>query len=1299
MDNVLSKLFELKPPIDFHTGNYAKALTKLINNAFTKTQHFIFELIQNADDSPSRKGDLHIEIDIYYFDHYILFQHNGSPFFEGDVVSICSVGYSDLDNIPINHFHLHKKSHDPDKIGYKGIGFKSVFRLSNCCYIISGDYKFKFDANFEGWKDHKYPWQLIPLEFSPNELPMFISNLLDTNKTNIIIKLTDDLIDNTEKRDIIYKNSKTIASTATILLYLRHIKSIKVHNGNMQLSEIQRQDIDKSIRKLSKKNGRLDEKYFLTEKFTVDIPDNINGYLKTLSDEQCPEKHKKAKSVAISFAAELAKEADKFVLKEHNYDNKGLYLFSYLPTNVKLSFPFVINAEFLLDEGRSNILSDNMWNEFLFGNIASLLFKWFSIIVKSNYDFKFEFLKLYRRKFINTQESMPHQSPYNVKFDEALKVVRFIPPQNESHEDFLLVEESIVDYTGFNHQFNTTNDAAKILKKDGLDIAHEKIYKIERLLDIGASKFADEELWALLKSVQFTNNIETSVKLISYLHNYLKKDKDSTTFSNLHDIAFLLDENLCWRTPVDVFLPANHEILPYGLEVDVHYINDDIIQYINENIEIKMWLASIGLKEPSTVGLARKVIDTYLDDTDNIDINTAIRLGRYFFAIFRHLDEKLLTTLSQKLPVVCNVNQLTFAQLCYLSDYYKPELPLQNSLADNGVFFVSPEYVSKGQSLSEWKAFWKKISVSEQMIKVQIPPNLNGQKVCRTDLIRQLPEIEGYFTFLDEKPEYNLAVRNFRNEPNQHHIRNLYSVTFVEKTENNPLFAETFWNHLIEFKIININRDSTEYFHRLNQNSNRGESVPTYIQFFARRKQCLPDTNSICRVSGDLFSPDLEMLVTNVFPTVKLPNLNKEWAEYLGIKTKLTLDDCLKILEYCAKQQVNNNLISRIENTYKYMIETLKSHTSDEAHKQAQSWMGLLLAADNTFKKPSELYFFNLPNAPLPNNRESFLKDSNLQHEVMLQVATLFNLKIISANELEPLTHDEYESNELKSLVKSRLSFITKLVHFKSGEPPEDTRNRVLQTLDSIKFYICTNLEIVYSKNSNLYKKATVTYFNSEPDCKFYYIQNWRQAENLILLSKELSKLLKFISIEIEMQLFLTLDDGSIARWLRSMGIDVRNEIGRIGENQTFELLKQEFIRNFPNTQVQESENSVAIKDGETLLLSLQWNNQNEEKFQPYDFYIETYEGETANTIYIETKTTSDETNDIIYLTPSEWEFMLKNPNNYIIYRIYLSYQNNYQLDKYHVIKQPLQYIHDARLLLLDTTGFLNSPPNEVPPM
>ena len=70
--------------------------------------HFLFELMQNAEDEGATQAELTIREDA------ILFEHDGGPFTPGDVDGITGIGNT-------------TKLGEANKIGCFGIGFKSVY--------------------------------------------------------------------------------------------------------------------------------------------------------------------------------------------------------------------------------------------------------------------------------------------------------------------------------------------------------------------------------------------------------------------------------------------------------------------------------------------------------------------------------------------------------------------------------------------------------------------------------------------------------------------------------------------------------------------------------------------------------------------------------------------------------------------------------------------------------------------------------------------------------------------------------------------------------------------------------------------------------------------------------------------------------------------------------------------------------------------------------------------------------------------------------------------------------------------
>ena len=96
-----------------------KALTRepqkyeaLLAGHYSDSNHFVYELLQNAEDENATK------VVIEYYNDQLVFYHNGDPFDEGDVIGVSSMLMGTKDR------------NDAQTIGRFGMGFKSVFKYT-----------------------------------------------------------------------------------------------------------------------------------------------------------------------------------------------------------------------------------------------------------------------------------------------------------------------------------------------------------------------------------------------------------------------------------------------------------------------------------------------------------------------------------------------------------------------------------------------------------------------------------------------------------------------------------------------------------------------------------------------------------------------------------------------------------------------------------------------------------------------------------------------------------------------------------------------------------------------------------------------------------------------------------------------------------------------------------------------------------------------------------------------------------------------------------------------------------------
>src|SRR5947207_13503665 len=129
MDNWFEELFLKRKKFDesVQENNFDKGLRHSTVEKYPDPVHFIYELLQNAEDQGATEAQFALSAD------YLVFRHNGSPFKRSDVGNITGIGNSD-------------KPQEANKIGRFGIGFKSVFAITDRpeIYTLLEDNPFAF---------------------------------------------------------------------------------------------------------------------------------------------------------------------------------------------------------------------------------------------------------------------------------------------------------------------------------------------------------------------------------------------------------------------------------------------------------------------------------------------------------------------------------------------------------------------------------------------------------------------------------------------------------------------------------------------------------------------------------------------------------------------------------------------------------------------------------------------------------------------------------------------------------------------------------------------------------------------------------------------------------------------------------------------------------------------------------------------------------------------------------------------------------------------------------------------------
>ena len=118
-----------------------RGLKRLSLELYSKDTHFVLELVQNADDNnyhPHLLSGVATEVPALKFivtATSVTILNNELGFSESNIRAICDVGQST------------KGAHRSGYIGQKGIGFKSVFRVTDTPEIHSNGFHIMFDAS------------------------------------------------------------------------------------------------------------------------------------------------------------------------------------------------------------------------------------------------------------------------------------------------------------------------------------------------------------------------------------------------------------------------------------------------------------------------------------------------------------------------------------------------------------------------------------------------------------------------------------------------------------------------------------------------------------------------------------------------------------------------------------------------------------------------------------------------------------------------------------------------------------------------------------------------------------------------------------------------------------------------------------------------------------------------------------------------------------------------------------------------------------------------------------------------
>lgn len=1087
----VDQLYNEKAKNDSNSKSLASLLNVLTKTVFGDANRFIFELIQNADDSPAVSDVSDVDVEFRLHKNYLVFSHNGKHFTEEDVQGISDVGSE-----------FSGKTKDLSKTGYKGIGFKSVFGTCNKVYIISNNFTFKFDKNYSLWESRTdYPWQVIPLWFELSELDNEIQDSLDLKKINTIIEIED-------KQKIEDEICK-VFDDERLIIFLRHIRKITFYTGNVKKFELRSQRLTNGIKELYINQDLRSS--WLCKEFIITVPQSTKESIITLDSALCPKKLKEATCTSLTFAALIKNEEIQKLTND--------IIFCYLPTKVRHGFNFLINGDFITNAERTQIL-DNAWNNFIFEQIAFCNVEWLSEMAKSaKYRYQFPILI---KKWFGGANIAETQQAYNNGLTKALEKIAFIPVE-DNKELLYKINAVVLDTVEFSKNFES--QIVESYYSNEYKIVDMNIKHCNELICLKIRTFTFDDLCKFIETQSFIalmlSDWHKYKSFIQYL--FLMSSTNTNWMSELSKLSFLVDNRNMFSRADELYFPNREDIKNISDVVDILYLNLNFWDIVKGDENFREWLTKLGVKMPYDIEIFRSSVVKIFD---RINIDNAIPISRFIFMLFQsgQLNDNDYNKLKKMKLITINKN-FVLPKDCYLSDIYNPSLKLQSKFKKGN--FVSDEYILVSDDVNHWRNFFVRLGVGEK-IKFE-----GEERIERTAAESKYPVIKSYLNYIDGEGKFYPSITRPYICSKQHGFNNLIVIPYIEYCEDDFLFALELWKLITEnLKKIETYCLTTKYYTRVGDNQ-----VESFFQYYVRTTACIPGNDGKCYKSVNLYSKNLKDIVNNQFPIINESiQLNKEQEVFLGLKRLLSINDCLVLLNLLCVKPVNKDT-GRITNSIYKQIEENLALGNNEIDKGVLQGLKML-ATDDTFQNVNELYCFNIKNLLMPASSK-FLKlpDSIKDKEKM---SLLFGIRVINNEDLEFEARNTITEDELLINIKTKAKFFAVLIAKINAKDIQEVFEEVYRNLSIVSFYSANNLSLVYYNQEKqvIYRECIESWFCPKKK-SLYYTGIWSSPLTLYSLSDSLCRFLGLEGKDREVSLLLQLSNEEIEKWFLSKGYEI----------------------------------------------------------------------------------------------------------------------------------------------------------------
>lgn len=296
----------------------------LSEDLYSKKSHFVLELIQNADDNHYAPGVTpHLTLKVQ--PSCLVVANNEVGFTEENIKAICKVGASS------------KSKKKAGYIGEKGIGFKSVFTVSDAPEIHSNGFHFKFDRTIEG----NLLGYVVPQWCDPTED-------VRADCTTIVLPAA---------KTYQFGPETLVGLDAHLLLFLNKLRQLSLEHDGKRITYKRKDKAELSVLSaaLESEEGisSSEEMHYIRSELAIPIEGKF-------TDEKRP--NIESSTVVLAFPIDAVGAAK---------PEPDSHVFAFLPIR-QMGFKFAIQADFILSSSREEVLADRPWNQLLRSSVADV---------------------------------------------------------------------------------------------------------------------------------------------------------------------------------------------------------------------------------------------------------------------------------------------------------------------------------------------------------------------------------------------------------------------------------------------------------------------------------------------------------------------------------------------------------------------------------------------------------------------------------------------------------------------------------------------------------------------------------------------------------------------------------------------------------------------------------------------------------------------------------------------------------------------------------------------------------------